>query len=369
MVFGSQSSDPGWPRAATLLFCLFASSLGGATVPQDRSNTDDLDRFIEQVLTRRDENRLAQRQYVFDEVERLVVTGSAGQVHSSVVREYIWYKRNTVYVRSPVRVDGVTVSEGDWRRYEADWLEAEVERGRDAVSTAESPCVPDGTAASPKSAGATVGDAPGAVSGGLGPELAAGASAGADSESAPGNAGGRELSDLTMATDRPPRFFPDLSWLKFEPGNYYFTGRERLAGREVMRIEYYPERLFGERRSNDAECDEQPAISVPGSPEAFNKNALITLWIDPAEHQIVRVTFENGGFDFMPLRWLVRLEGLTTSITMGRPLGRDWLPERIEGFGVMTVASGSTKLAYTRTFANYRQATTAGSLRSLAPLR
>ena len=136
----------------------------------------------------------------------------------------------------------------------------------------------------------------------------------------------------------------------------------------MVRIEYYPEQLFGDQ-SDAAECGEPPMIGVPGRAEAFNKNALITFWIDPVEHQIVRLTFDNGGFEFMPLRWLVRLDELTVSMTMGRPLGGDWLPERIEGSGMMTVASGSTRLAYTRTFVNYRQAVTAGSLRSRAPVR
>ena len=27
---------------------------------------------------------------------------------------------------------------------------------------------------------------------------------------------------------------------KFEPGNYYLAGREKLEGQDVLKIEYYP---------------------------------------------------------------------------------------------------------------------------------
>ena len=177
-------------------------------------------------------------------------------------------------------------------------------------------------------------------------------------------------ADLVAAADLRPRFLSESYWLdfEFEPGNYYFAGRERLAGREVLRIEYFPERLFDERDSDGAECD-RPSIVVPGAQEAFNKGALVTLWIDPAEQQIVRFTFENVGFDFLPLRWLIRLDGLTASMTMGRPLNGIWLPERIEASGVMTMASGSTTVAYSRTFSGYREARTGGRLRPLATPR
>ena len=49
-------------------------------------------------------------------------------------------------------------------------------------------------------------------------------------------------------------------------------------------------------------------------------------------------------------------------MTMGRPLDDIWLPERIEASGVMRMASGSTTVAYSRTFSNYRDATTGGRL-------
>ena len=49
-----------------------------------------------------------------------------------------------------------------------------------------------------------------------------------------------------------PRFVSEAYFMdfKFEPGNYYLAGREQLEGHQVLRIEYYPKRMF-----NDSEED------------------------------------------------------------------------------------------------------------------
>ena len=320
-------------RVARLAFLgVLAAGVVAAAAMQDGEQDNELDRFMAQVLARRDENRIARRQYVFDEVERFTVTGYDGEVYSSFTREYVWYPRDGVFVRSPVRIDGVDVGEGDWRRYEAEWLEAEESRAREALAASGMPCGPGGSPAS----------------------LPAAAEAGVR---VPAPDGAGETADPITAADLRPRFLSESYWLdfEFEPGNYYFAGRERLAGRDVLRIEYFPERLFREGGSDDEACA-RPALRVPGRQEAFNENTLVTLWIDPDEHQIVRFTFDNLGFDFLPLRWLIRLDELTASMTMGRPLDDVWLPERIEARGVMTMANGSTTVAYSRTSSDYREA-------------
>ena len=38
---------------------------------------------------------------------------------------------------------------------------------------------------------------------------------------------------------------------KFEPGNYYLAGREQLDGQQVLRIEYYPTRMFNDDDEKD----------------------------------------------------------------------------------------------------------------------
>ena len=40
----------------------------------------------------------------------------------------------------------------------------------------------------------------------------------------------------------------------------------------------------------------------------MNKTALVTLWVDPSNHQIVKYTFDNVWLDFLPGAWLVRVD-------------------------------------------------------------
>lgn len=95
-----------------------------------------------------------------------------------------------------------------------------------------------------------------------------------------------------------PRFVSESYFLdfEFEPGNYHLTGREMLAGREVLRIEYYPTQLFSDTDA-DADADEDAdEDKLEARVEAgFNKTSLVTLWVDPNEHQIVQFTFDNVG--------------------------------------------------------------------------
>ncbi len=88
----------------------------------------------------------------------------------------------------------------------------------------------------------------------------------------------------------------------------------------------------------------------------MNKTALITLWVDPAEHQIVKYTFDNVGLDFLPGAWLVRVDDISASMTMGQPVAGVWLPREIDIRAGVSLATGSFKAAYDRTFTNYREA-------------
>ena len=40
---------------------------------------------------------------------------------------------------------------------------------------------------------------------------------------------------------------------KFEPGNYYLAGRDTLDGHDVLKIDYYPTKLFDDDDDEDAE--------------------------------------------------------------------------------------------------------------------
>jgi hypothetical protein len=88
----------------------------------------------------------------------------------------------------------------------------------------------------------------------------------------------------------------------------------------------------------------------------MNKTALVTLWVDPAEHQIVKYTFDNVWLDFLPGAWLVRIDDLRASMTMGQPFPGVWLPRDINIHAGLTLASGSFEAGYARSFSEYREA-------------
>src|SRR5690606_29049174 len=86
------------------------------------------------------------------------------------------------------------------------------------------------------------------------------------------------------------------------------------------------------------------------------KTALVTLWVDPAQHQIVKYTFENVWLDFLPGAWLVRVDDLRASMTMGQPFPGVWLPRDIDIEAGVTLANGSFEARYGRNFSEYRAA-------------
>ena len=152
---------------------------------------------------------------------------------------------------------------------------------------------------------------------------------------------------------------------KFEPGNYYLAGREKLEGQDVLRIEYYPTNLF-----NDEDDEKTPREMKGKKPKEeqkeqkierdinrkMNKTALVTLWVDPVEHQIVKYTFDNVWLDFLPAAWLVRIDDLRASMTMGQPFPGVWLPRNMNIHAGLTLALGSFEASYGRTFSDYREA-------------
>ena len=179
----------------------------------------------------------------------------------------------------------------------------------------------------------------------------------AETETA-GDTDDRDDAVLLDSARLVPRFISESYFLEFtfEPGNYYFEGRETLAGREVVKIEYYPTDLFDDGPdADDSELDDR--IN-----RGLNKTTLVTLWVDPEAYQIVKYTFDNTGLDFLPGRWLVRLDDLEASMEMGQPLGDVWLPLRVTVFGRITMALGDFEVRFTREFADYREAETAGRL-------
>jgi hypothetical protein len=311
-----RTTSPGVPVLVALCLTVWGGAPARSAQP---TRTSDLDAFMAQVLARRDENWRKLQQYVLDERERAHVVGPAGARLYGLDREYTWYIRDGAFVRSPVRFDGVTLSEAERQAYEREWIERERQR-----EERQSPR--DGAAA------------PAAKDAGEPPT---------------------DLDALVKLT-REPQFVSSAYFLRFklEPGRYALAGREPFEGRTVLRIEYYPERLFSddESRREGAAPDSKDDDMGARVERQMNKVALITLWVEPTAHQIVKYTFDNVGFDFLPGRSLVRVDTVRASMQMGEPFPGVWLPRAIDGRGAFTLANGTYTIQYDLEYLNYRQA-------------
>jgi hypothetical protein len=253
----------------------------------------DLDAFMERVLARRDENWKKQQQYVLEERETFEIDGPAGARLYGFRRDYAWFLRDGVFVRSPLLADGIAIGEDERRREEAAWLQREQRRGDRRAE--------------------------------------------------------RGLDALE------PRFVSSAYFLrfKFDPGQYALAGREQLDGRQVLRIEYYPTKMFGEGRTrpNRRMREKDPLID-----EKMNKVSLVTLWIDPAEHQILKYEFRNIDMDFLPGRAFVRADSMQASMRMAQPFAGVWLPQTIAVRFGATLATGSVDARYDVEYHDYRLA-------------
>src|SRR5437588_5387148 len=223
-----------------------------ATRPADAAQrvSSDLDALMRQVLSTRDENWKKLQQYVLDEREAMEVRGPSQRPIWGEHREYTWYIRNGLFVRSPVRANGAAVPEADRRKYEADYLKRQQDRERRDAQIAISP-------------------------------------SGVDVN--PGDSGEAADADAVLKQTRQPLFISSAYFLrfKFEEGKYALVGRETLDGHETLRIEYYPARLFGgtDRRQNGREPSADQKARDAEFRRLMNKVALVTLWVDPASHQ------------------------------------------------------------------------------------
>src|SRR5262245_34381644 len=161
---------------------------------------------MERALQRRDVDRQTLSDYVLDEVESFEVLGPGRVPYARMKREYTWYVRDGIHVRSPVKYDGVPIPEADRREYEEHWIKSEEGRRefrtkRDAKRAEE----------------------------GKGPALSA-------------------------PSINEPRFVSESYFLdfKFEPGNYYLAGKETVDGQQVLKIDYLPTKLFDDDNSEPA---------------------------------------------------------------------------------------------------------------------
>jgi len=266
---------------------------------------------MSQVLTRRDDNWKKLQQYVLDEDETFLLTGPDAQRLYGSHREYTWFPREGVFIRSPVKADGVSISEDERRKAEERWLREEQGREKRRIER--------------ENKDANADDAP--------PSL--------DDLVRPGN---------------EPRFVSTAYFMrfKFEPGHYALVGRERLLDRDVLKIEYYPAQLFSEGRTRPNRRVRERDERVQ---DKMNKVALITLWIEPTAHQILQYEFRNIDFDFLPGRYLARLDDMRATMRMGQAFPDVWLPDTIGMRFAMTLAIGTIDARYDVRYHDYREAT------------
>jgi hypothetical protein len=298
--------------------CLMAA--GAFAAPASTASQSDLDGFMARVLARRDENWKKLQQYILEEEERFQLTGPDGNRLYGFNHEYTWFIRQGYFVRSPVKADGVTISEDQRAREEERWIRREQAREKRAQERA-------------KERGETT------------PESAAGETR----EETPAT-----VEDV-LKQGLEPRFVSAAYFLrfKFDPGHYALAGRERLNDRDVLRIEYYPSKLFTEGRSRPNKRVREKDDEIE---EKMNKVSLVTMWIDPVEHQIIQYTFDNMDMDFMPGRTVVRLDELKASMKMSQPFPSVWLPGTIAMRFGMTTAIGAVAAKYDVEYRNYRLA-------------
>ena len=297
----------------------------------------DLDAFMSQVLAKRDENWKKLQQYVLDERENLDMHGPGAIPMMGQRREYRWFIRDGYFVRSPLTFDGIPVADADRIKYEEDFLrKVKAREKRDADRTA-------------------------AVAAGE-PHAADGAGAASAPPISPAS------MDSLITQSRQPQFIDSAYFLKFkfEQGKYALVGRETFDGRDVLRIEYYPARLFGpdeeneRRRTAKSDGDRRQGDEIN---RLMNKNSLVTVWVEPAAKQIVKYVFDNIQMDFLPIAWLFRMEDLKASMTMSQPFKDVWLPRDVDILFKAMLAIGTIDVRYQLDYLDYKEATTSGRIR------
>lgn len=336
-------------RVLAALIGLASASALAATAPAPQS---DLDQFMKAVLERRDENWKKLRQYILDEREVVSLRGPGRIPVWGETREYSWYIREGFFVRSPVTANGVTVPEEDRVKYENEYFErAKRNDAREREEAAREAAAKEAAAR-----GEVVKPDPG-------PPATEPGGTPIDAEGV--------LADL-----RRPRFVDQAYFLKFkfEQGKYALVGRETFEGRDVLRIEYYPERLFDHEQKTESERQQRGERNRSEDREAafermMNKVSLVTIWVEPATHQIVKYTFDNVNLDFLPAAWLVRITDLRAAMTMSQPFPDVWLPRDIEFNAGIMLAVGPFDIRYKLDYVDYREAIGSGRIKKDAGAR
>ena len=280
----------------------------------------DLDALMQRVMTRRDENWKKLQQYVLEEREALEVTALDGRRVYGFKREYQWFPREGFFIKSPLTSDGVRIGEDERRRQETRWLAREKAREKWRLEH------PGEQPQQPSRAEITIGPA------------------GVDTN-----------FEAALRDTLEPGFVSAAYFLdfKFEEGQYALVGRDTFDQHDVLKVEYYPMKMFtgGRGRPNRELRERNKEIG-----RQMNKVSLVTFWVEPTAPQIVKYEFQNVGADFFPAGSLMRLEDINASMEMSQPFAGVWLPKLVRIGFEMAFAGGNVKGRYSSEYHDYKLA-------------
>ena len=309
-----------------------------AAVPASLNAQSDLDAFMEKVLARRDDNWKKLQQYVLEEKEGFDLTGPGRFPLWGMRREYNWFIRDGIFVRSPISADGVKLSEADRRKAEDQWLRRQ--KNREAREKRNAEREAKGLPPEREDRGVVIGPN------------------GVQTISSDDQDKGTTITNTEdmLKQVREPQFVSSAYFLKFkfETGHYALAGREKIGDIQALKIEYYPQAgLFKEGRSKP---DRKVKDEDEKLEEKMNKSSMVTLWVDPTTHQILQYTFDDMDWDFFPGRSLVRISNVEATMQMGQAFPNIWLPKSIEMQFEMMLAVGAVDATYRVDYQNYKEA-------------
>jgi len=316
-------------RALLLAVCLTAA------VTASPSAQSDLDSLMSEVLGHRDENWKKLQQYTLAEKETLQITALAVFRLFGYEREYLWFPREGFFVRSPVKADGVAIDEDKRRKEEDQWLKRAQNREKQRKERQSK---------RDKAGAAAEGDVP--------VQLA----------TVPGDLALTGAVDDIISQTFEPDFIRSANFMqfKFDAGSYALAGREKMLDRDVLKIEYYPKKLFDdeqkkppcEQRTN-GKCDKEDELERDIELK-MNKVSLVSLWVDPAEKQILKYEFRFQDLDFLPGRTIIRFESARATMEMSEPFRNVWLPSSVGMRFRLGSAAGPLEARYDVKYRDYR---------------
>jgi hypothetical protein len=308
-----------------------------AAVPASLNAQSDLDAFMEKVLARRDDNWKKLQQYVLEEKEAFDLTGPGRFPLWGMRREYNWFIRDGIFVRSPISADGVKLSEADRRKAEEQWLRRQKNREERQKRNAER----EAKGLPPERESREVVITPTGVQ---------------TSTSDDKDTGTITNTEDMLKQVREPQFVSSAYFLKFkfETGHYALAGREKIGDIQALKIEYYPEAgMFKDDKNRPDKKDKDEDEKIEGK---MNKASMVTLWVDPKTYQILQYTFDDMDWDFFPGRSLVRISNVEATMQMGQAFPNIWLPKSIEMEFEMMLAVGAVDATYRVDYQNYKEA-------------